>query len=236
MWKSCLLVLIGAGALQAADACMPQKLAGNYAFQLSGMTNISGTPQPTTSLGKMVFDGSGKLSGTSSAMFSGLLLGNPITGTYEAKEDCTLTWQLQDDSGAFQHFAGKMSQDMLVVNFRQTDPGGTRGVMEKTPDSCTSGDLQKTYHYTASGRTKAMQAGQAEHTVAAKGTIEAGSLQVDSDCTIHFVLNLPDTVATMRGFLVNAGKEILAFQTDPGAMVSARLTVEATTEPATPTQ
>jgi hypothetical protein len=28
----------------------------------------------------------------------------------------------------------------------------------------------------------------------------------------------------MRGFLVNGGKEILAFQTDPGAMVSARLT------------
>jgi hypothetical protein len=28
----------------------------------------------------------------------------------------------------------------------------------------------------------------------------------------------------MRGFLVNGGKEILAFQTDPGAMVSALLT------------
>jgi hypothetical protein len=27
---------------------------------------------------------------------------------------------------------------------------------------------------------------------------------------------------TMRGFLVNGGKEILAFQTDPGAMVAAR--------------
>jgi hypothetical protein len=28
---------------------------------------------------------------------------------------------------------------------------------------------------------------------------------------------------TMRGFLVEGGKEILAFQTDPGAMVAARL-------------
>jgi len=27
---------------------------------------------------------------------------------------------------------------------------------------------------------------------------------------------------TMRGFLVNGGKEILSFQTDPGAMVAAR--------------
>jgi hypothetical protein len=29
----------------------------------------------------------------------------------------------------------------------------------------------------------------------------------------------------MRGFLVNAGKEILAFETDPGAMVAARFKV-----------
>jgi len=28
----------------------------------------------------------------------------------------------------------------------------------------------------------------------------------------------------MRGFLVDGGKEILAFQTDPGAMVAARFT------------
>jgi len=31
----------------------------------------------------------------------------------------------------------------------------------------------------------------------------------------------------MRGFLVNGGKEILAFQIDPGAMVAARLTSDA---------
>jgi hypothetical protein len=29
---------------------------------------------------------------------------------------------------------------------------------------------------------------------------------------------------SMRGFLVNGGKEILAFQTDPGATVAARFT------------
>jgi len=174
----------------------------------------------------MVFDGSGKLSGTSSAMFTGLLLGNPITGTYEAKEDCSITWQLQDDSGAYQHFAGKMSADMTVVQFRQTDPGGTRGVMEKTSDSCTPADLQKTYHFAASGSTKAMAAGQVARTVSEKGTIDSGNFQVDSDCSVHFVLKLPDFDATMRGFVVIGGKEILAFETDPGAMVSARLTVE----------
>jgi hypothetical protein len=34
----------------------------------------------------------------------------------------------------------------------------------------------------------------------------------------------PSPIMSMRGFLVNGGKEILAFQTDPGAMVAARFT------------
>src|SRR5947208_9811947 len=86
----------------AAQVCDPTKLIGPYGFQLTGTTTISGAPKPTTSLGRIVFDGKGSLGGTSSAMFSGFLLGNPVTGSYEAKYDCSLTWKFQDDSGAFQ--------------------------------------------------------------------------------------------------------------------------------------
>jgi hypothetical protein len=229
MWKSWLLVLVFAVVAQAADECNPVNLVGPYAFQLSGTTTISGSPEPTVSLGRIVFDGSGKVSGTASVAFSGLLLGNPVTGSYEAHADCSVTWQLQDDSGAYQHFSGKLSPDLVRAPFRQTDTGGTRGIIEKTSDSCTSTDLQKRYNYIASGSTKAMQPNQVAHNVSAKGTLDTardGSFQVDSDCTVHFVLALPDSNATMRGFLVNSGKEILAFQTDPGAMVSARLTAD----------
>ena len=225
MWKSCLFLLIPAAAAHAADVCNPTQLTGPYAFQLSGMTAISGTPQPTVGLGRIVFDGSGKLSGTSSAKFSGLLLGNPVTGSYEAKPDCTITWQLQDDSGAYQHFRGKLSPDLVRVSFNQTDPGGTHGIMEKTSDSCSSTDLQRKYSYTVSGSTKPMLPDQVGHEVASDGVLDTtrDDVQVDSDCTVHFVLKLRSSQATMRGFLVNSGKEILAFQTDPGAMVGARL-------------
>jgi len=80
-----------------------------------------------------------------------------VTGSYEAKSDCSVIWKLQDDSGGF---------------------------------------------------------------------------QVESDCSVRFGLTLSarygrvaePSPMTMRGFLVNGGKEILAFQTDPGAMVSARFT------------
>src|SRR5215471_1707458 len=130
-----------ATAAQAADVCDPVRFGGPYAFQLSGMTTIGGTPQPTVSIGRIIFDGSGKISGTSSATFSGLLLGNPVTGTYEMNNDCTLTWKLQDDSGAYQHFSGKVSPDAVRIPFRQTDPGGTSGVMQRTSDNCSSIDL-----------------------------------------------------------------------------------------------
>ena len=67
------------------------------------------------------------MSGTASATFSGLLLGNPVTGTYEAKSHCSVAWKLQDDSGAFQNFSGTLSTDGARVHFQQTDAGGARG-------------------------------------------------------------------------------------------------------------
>ncbi len=231
MWPSLFLVVLLTGPVaKAGNVCNPTKLVGPYAFQLSGTTTISGTPKPTASLGRIIFDGSGSLSGTASATFSGFLLGNPVTGTYEAKSDCSVTWKLQDDSGAFENFSGTFSTDGTRVQFRQTDPGGAQsGIMLRTSDSCSAADLQKKYKFKIFGGTTPMQAGERPHTVSAEGTLDVaanGSFQVDSDCSVHFLWTLPleSSPMTMRGFLVNGGKEILAFQTDPGAMVAARFT------------
>jgi hypothetical protein len=114
-----LLLLLPGFTSRAADVCNPADLVGSYAFQLTGLTNISGTPKPTVSLGRLTFDGRGNLSGTASATFTGLLLGNPMTGSYEAKSDCSITWKLQDTSGAFQNFSGTLSADAASVTFKQ---------------------------------------------------------------------------------------------------------------------
>jgi hypothetical protein len=229
-----LSILVPVSVAQAGNTCNPADLLGPYAFQLTGTTDISGTPRPTASLGRITFDGRGNLSGTASATFRGLLLGNPVTGNYEAMPDCSVNWMLQDDSGGFQHFSGTLSTDGTRVSFKQTDAGGAqRGILKKTSDSCSAGDLLEKYNYTVSGSTTPMQSGEVPHTVSAMGTlyiVENGSFQVESDCSVRFVLtppaqdvsNAPPSPMTMRGFLVDGGKEILAFQTDPGAMVSAR--------------
>lgn len=223
-----LLLLLWASATQAADSCYPARLAGSYAFQIAGQTSISGVSQPAAGLGRITFDG-GKVSGTSSVKIGGFLIGNPVTGTYEAKPDCTVTWQLQDDSGGFQHFSGKYTPDGVRVQFRQTDQGAVPGgIMIRTPDSCASSDLKRNYSFSVSGNTTPMNPGEVARNVSGKGVMDTsreGDFQVDNDCAVHFTLTLPESPPmTMRGFLVNGGKEILAFQTDPGAMVSARLT------------
>ena len=105
--------------------------------------------------------------------------------------------------------------------------------MEKTPGTCSAANLMETYSYTVAGSTP-MQEGDAARTVSAKGTLDvaaSGSFQVQSDCSVLFRLTVPGKTPegeapfpmNMRGFLVNGGKEILALQTDPGAMVAARL-------------
>src|SRR5687767_700603 len=84
------LLLVASGTY-AADVCNPANLIGPYTFQLSGTTTISGASKPATSLARVVFDGNGNVSGTASSMFEGFLLGNPVTGTYTAKPDCTVS-------------------------------------------------------------------------------------------------------------------------------------------------
>ena len=215
--------------LLLADVCDPAKLAGPYAFQLSGTTTISGTEKPATSLGNLTFDGHGNLSGYSSTMFSGFLLGNPVTGSYEAHTDCSLTWKLQDDSGAFQNFKGTITPDLERARFQQTDAGPQQGILMRSPGACTAQNLAARYSYTVSGSTTPMQDGDTARTVSTKGTVDvarSGTFQVNSDCTVEFdLLVLRDgrlASMHMRGILVNGGREILAIQTDPGAMVAGR--------------
>jgi hypothetical protein len=226
----------------AADACDPAKLGGAYGFQLSGQTTISGDSKPVVSVGRLVFDGHGVLSGYSSVNFAGYFLGNPVTGVYEAHDDCTITWSLQDDSGAFQHFSGKLTPDNSAAEFHQSDPGGAQnGVLQKVAEQCSAAGLAPLYSFGIAGGIKPMNPGDAAKRISAAGSVEpdaagnlkitvpggapptAGTITVDSDCFAQISMALPsgDTI-NLRGVLVNGGKQILAMQTDPGAAVTGK--------------
>jgi hypothetical protein len=226
----------------AADACDPAKLEGAYGFQLSGHTTISGDSKPVVSVGRLVFDGHGVLSGYASVNFAGYFLGNPVTGSYEAHDDCTISWSLQDDSGAFQHFTGKLTPDNSSAEFHQSDAGGAQdGILQKVAAKCSAAAFAQLYSFGIAGDTTPMNPGDVARQISAAGTMEpdaagnlkitvpggapptAGTITVDSDCFAQISMALPsgDTI-NLRGILVNGGKQILAMQTDAGATVTAK--------------
>ena len=237
-------------ALSVAHAavCNPRAIPGAYGFSLTGTTTIGGPARPVAVVGRLVLEDSGKLSGISSASFTGLNFGNPVTGRYEAHTDCSVSWILQDDSGNFQHFAGTMSADGGRVAFRQTDPGGAgNGILLRTMDGCSVSSLAGTFKLTASGSTVdvntavdsggvslrgVLTADGARNLSAASGPDEsalaAGTYEVAEDCFVKLALELPadeHPASTMhfRAILVDNGREVLGIQTDPGTVVALRL-------------
>ena len=167
----------------AAIACTEQDLDGPYGLQLSGLTTISGTSAPAVVLARLVFDGDGSVTGYSSVNFNGLLLGNPVTGTYDVQADCTLSLSLQDDSGAWQHLTGKVTS--RGVDLHQTDPGtGVHGPMLKAPDECKPADFLPRYAVTLSGTSTPLATGGEARAVSGEGTIAAtgSGCHKDSRC------------------------------------------------------
>ncbi len=228
----------------AADLCSRNDVQGPYGFQLAGSSTISGAPTPSATVGRLVFGSDGTLSGFASVNFNGYFLGNPVSGNWDMQGDCSMTWSLQDDSGAWQHFLGKTSPGGANVTFHQTDAGtGGAGAMKKTPALCDAGSFSGQYALTLTGNSTPF-AGGAPKSLSAMLVADAdgagglnllqekgkttGSYEVNSDCfmEIHFALPLPDGTAgpavRLRGILVNDGREALAIQTDPKNVSAAK--------------
>ena len=230
----------------AADVCNPANFPGAYGFLLSGTATITGEAKPVVSVARVVFDDSGKVSGTSSVNFRGLLLGNSVTGDYALTSDCSLTWKLQDPSGNVQNFAGKVSLDGQHVAFTQTDPGSTqRGAMVRSAESCPSSDFRGHYRLAIAGTTMSMETGLVTGAMKINGAIEAdgntglrytpdrdsspiesASFQMEGECLVHVEFTRAGQTMNFRAVVGNAGKELMGIQTDAGATVTLRLTAQ----------
>ena len=228
----------------AADVCNPATFPGPYGFLLSGSTTISGESKPVVSVARLVFESFGKVSGTSSVNFGGLLLGNPVTGEYTVQNDCSLTWKLQDDSGNFQNFAGKLSPDGKRVVFNQADAGSPqRGAMVRTSESCVSSDFRGHYRIAISGSTVSMDTGRTSGKVNINGAldadgntglrftpdhdsapIEAATYKMEGGCFVQLQFTRPEGNMNFRAVMVNDGKELFGIQSDAGATVTLRIT------------
>lgn len=242
----CLFLLLASIGTHA-EVCDPNALRGAYGFSFASNTTIGGTTRPVVGIGRLLFD-TGKVSGVTSSSFTGLILGNPVTGTYEAKLDCSVEWRLQDTSGAFQHFSGTMSADGGRVTFRQTDPGGAEnGILLRTTNECCAGGLNGAFRLTITGRSvdvaTALESGPvsfsgllvvdgAGRLTSAAGPdgppLVSGMYRVNGDCFVEGVLEVAPGgkkagAMHFRGIVVEQGRVILGIQTDPGTAVTLRL-------------
>ncbi len=226
-----------------ADVCSKNDIQGAYGFQLAGVSTISGMAKPSATIGRIAFQSDGTLSGYSSVNFNGLFLGNPVTGSWDIKPDCALSWSFQDDSGGYQHFTGNTVPGGSRVEFRQSDPGADgAGIMKKTPGACGVAVFQGQYALQMTGVSTPF-AGGAPRQISAVAVANAdgagalallyprakstGSYDVDSDCfmEIRFTLPTDDSAGgavKLRGVLVDDGREALAVQTDPKDVSAAR--------------
>jgi hypothetical protein len=241
-----LIVLIAIPALAgAAEYCSQADVEGAWGIQLAGSMSVSGGAAPAASVGRLSFESGGAISGYSSVNFNGYFLGNPVTGDYHLANDCALTWRLQDDSGAWQRFSGKLSRSGKV-DFRQTEPAtNNSGVMKRVSSACGAAGFRGPYSLTMTGMSTPFTGGAPRPSggisladADGNGNLQLlnpkgktnGSYTVDSDCFMQIELILPaadgsggDTVR-LRGVLVDGGKEALAIQTDPKQVSAARFT------------
>jgi hypothetical protein len=210
-------------ATASAQVCGGNDLAAAYGFQLSGSTSIAGLPKPMAVIGRITFESGGHINGYSSVNFGGLFLGNPVTGNYTFQTDCSLTFDLQDDSGAWQHFRGSLQPGGARASFHQTDPGtGGRGILQKLPEACSAANFKGKFAVTlGSQKTVTMADGNGNLSWTTDGTTNSGTYTVDSDCFVQVNFGVQ-----LRGVLVDGGKTVLAVQTDPGKVSIATFTAQ----------
>ncbi len=209
--------------LSAAQVCGNFDLHGAYGFQLSGISTIAGEPKPIAAIGRLDFGDEGKIGGTSSVNFGGLFLGNPVTGTYTSASDCSITFELQDDSGAWQHFRGTLAPGGATAQFQQTDPGtGGHGLLARLPASCGAELVSGTYTVMFNGQRTATAAdGRGKLTWKSGDAVNTGTYDVASDCFVDINFG-----AQLRGVIVDNGRRILAVQTDPLKIAVATFTAQ----------
>jgi hypothetical protein len=99
-------LMLLAPALASAQAPRCSTLSGSYAVVFSGTFLPPGATSliPYNGVGIQTFDGLGKITGTESGNFGGLILRNaPLTGTYTLNSDCTGTVTSKFPDGSLGH-------------------------------------------------------------------------------------------------------------------------------------
>lgn len=113
--------------------CGEHTLRGSYGTNISGTFFLSPTmPIPIASVGRLVFDGVGNVSGTDSNSFGGTFSRSAVTGTYTVEGDCTGTLTVTFPNGFV------ITNDIVIV-----DSGKEVSLIQTNPGAVVTGVLKR---------------------------------------------------------------------------------------------
>ena len=116
-----------ANAQDAGKGCSLSSLKGNFGFMVAGWNNGSGTTMPVAFVGKLIYNGSGSISGTITTVENGVVnLPSGLSGSYTINPDCTgASLITPEGSTNTSHFNQVVSGQGTMIYFIQTDNGAT---------------------------------------------------------------------------------------------------------------
>jgi hypothetical protein len=233
--------LIAAVPSQAAT-CSNASINGVFGVLSSG---FNGSGQPASSVDRVVVDGAGNLTGSSTKSIDGTIVTFTFNGTYQINKDCTGNATFNNQDGSTKHANiylnnGKKGAFMIQTDDRHIESSVVAAMGKAV---CTDAGVKHTYSFEFTGSDTSPRpiaaAGQlvlngtgsvkGVATLSIGGSIAnslpvSGTYQINSDCTGTAQITpqgLP--VVDLALLVVNAGKEIMAIQTDSGTITAGTL-------------
>lgn len=117
-------VLAAPVVLADAPVCDASSFTGAYGYKLSGVVYDSyGYMYFLSSVGRIVSDGAGGITGTNTYSFDGTVVRQTFTGTYTVNEDCTGSLTMETSGSGTSNFDFVLVNNNQEATIVQTDSG-----------------------------------------------------------------------------------------------------------------
>ena len=234
-----IVALIVAGRQSVFAACTNATVKGTYGILSTG---LNGSLQPASSVDQILADGAGSLTGTATKSINGTIVTFSFTGTYNIATNCTGTAIFNNQDGTIEHGSIYLNNGNTGAFLIQTDSNHVQSSvgLAQGAASCTNLGVKHPYSFEATGTV--IGTGQVAMggrltlngtgaitgtaTLSLNGAIHSavqvtGTYNINSNCTGSAAIT-PKGLPTINLNLVvvNAGKEIMAVETDTNTIVA----------------
>jgi hypothetical protein len=240
--KNCITLLAFAMTMASAPAaystCSNASVKGVYGVSSSG---LNGSLQPASSVDQINADGAGHLTGTATKSIDGTIVTFTFAGTYNIGLTCTGTAIFTNQDGTKEHDNIFLNNGNTGAFLIQTDANHVQSSIAVAEGAATCTDLGVKHAYSfeatgmiigtgqiaAAGRLTLNGTGSitGTETLSLNGSIHnsvstTGTYKINPDCTGSASIT-PKGLSTvnMNLVVVNAGKEIMAVETDTNSIV-----------------